>query len=212
MNKKDLLKSMTKRVLPAVLDNQQVTSDNLDYKDACIKLITYKVLRALYEISQEADNDDKLTWRDCINIMKSTPELLAAAEPVVLYTMEDFISKDGFNFGATGGYLIEENEPGEENGILKAVYLFSEEQGEFLYDFFFLNAEVVFYYRQLSAGKACSWKEYLAEIQEDKTLWDQIKAAVHDGFRRMDFKVGWLAEDLEEVQFLHQPLNKHREE
>lgn len=208
ISRNDILRSMMKRTLPAFLDNQQITSDNSEYRNACIKLIEYKVLRALYEISQEGvpKGEEKFSWDDCVKVMRASPELLNVAEPVVLYTMEDFIINIGFDYEATGGHLIEENEPGMVNGVLQAVKLFSEETGEYLYDFFFLNAEVMFYNQQLSAGKNYSWKEYLAEIQSDRSMWDKIIAAVHDAFRRMDFKVGWAADDLEETQFLHQPL------
>ena len=183
--------------------DQIVTTDNIGAKSVCADLIAYKVLRALYDICQEAESD--LTWDECANIMRATPKLLEAAVPIILYTMECFIVDDGFNFDATHvglSDLIDDDEPGEVDGVLHGVKLFSEDYGEFLIDFFFLNAETELYKLQLNTGRTFSWKEYLEEIQENKSMWDILQNAFYDGLKRLDFRVGWLSDELDEVQFL----------
>lgn len=206
INKETIILSMVKRTLTAFSANQLVTTDNIRAKQLCADLIAYKVLRALYDICKETEVE--FTWDDCAGVMKTTPQLLAATVPVVLYTMESFVGSGGFNFNAEEVRLvdlIEEDEPGEVNGILRAVKLFSEDYGEFLIEFFFLNAEVELYNNTLNAGKTYSWKEYLAEIQENKSMWDILQNAFYDGLKRLDFRVGWLSEELDEVRFLHGP-------
>lgn len=198
--------SMVKRTLPAFLGNQLVTSDNEGAKHICADLIAYKVLRALYSICMDTKAD--LTWEDCMGIMETTPELLGAVEPVILYTMEHFICGSGFNFNAEEtrlSDLVDKDEPGEMNGVLCAVKLFSEDYGEFLVDLFFLNAEVELYRLYLDAGKVFTWEEYLAEIQENRSMWDALQNAFYDGLKRLDFRIGWLSEELDEVQFLNEP-------
>lgn len=209
MNKKDLLTSMVIRTAYAFADNQIVKTDRPGEQKVCAEMITYKVLRAWYDICKEIN--ENITWEDCAGIMKTTKKLLDAAEPVILYTMEDFIKNIGFDFNAQPCSLldtIDENEPGEKDGILHAVRLFPEDYGETLIDLFFLNAEAVFYEQQRNAGKTFTWKEYLAELQENRPMWNALHNAFYDAIGRLDFKVGWTAEDLEEVQFLSEPFSE----
>lgn len=197
---------MVKRTLPAFLENRLVTTDNIQAKHLCADLIAYKVLRALYDICKSAQEDS--TWDDCVGIMRTTPQLLNAVAPVILYTMECFISGDGFNFNAEEvclSDLIDKDEPGDVNGELRAVKLFSEDYGEFLVELFFLNAEVELYKLHLGTGKTFSWEEYLAELQENRAMWDTLQNAFYDGLKRLDFVSGWLSEELDEVQFLKEP-------
>jgi len=67
--------------------------------------------------------------------VKTTKRLLDAAEPVILYTMENFIKNTSFDFNAQYFPLIDmidDNEPGEKDGILHAVRLFPDDYGETL--------------------------------------------------------------------------------
>ena len=206
MNEKDLLLSMAVRTSHAFAENQIVKSDRPGEQKVCAEMITYKVLRAMYEICKEAD--ETISWEDCVGIMKTTKKLLDATKPVILYTMEDFIENIGFDFDAQPISLVDtldDNEPGEKDGILHAVRLFPEDYGEALVDFFFLNAEAVFYEQQRNAGKTFTWKEYLLELEKNRPMWDALHNAFYNALDKLDFKVGWTAEDLEEVRFLRDP-------
>ena len=33
-------------------------------------------------------------------------------------------------------------------------------------------------------------------------MWDILQNAFYDGLKRLDFRVGWLSDELDEVQFL----------
>lgn len=164
------------------------------------------MLRALYDICKEVDPD--VSWEVCRSILQTTPRFLEAAVPVILYTMDDFIKNEGFDFTAKPISLmdiLDEDEPGDKDGVLRAVRLFSDDYGEGLVDLFLLNAEALFYNEQLKNGKIYTPEKYLAELEKNKPMWNILQNAFYDAVKRLDFRVGWLAEDLDEVQTLWGP-------
>ena len=77
--------------------------------------------------------------------------------------------------------------------------LFSPEEGHSHVENLLYHVELAQYRRQLSQGDACRWTEFLTELQQKGSLWDQVWTAFGNALTQLDFKPFWQSKKLVEL-------------
>lgn len=176
-----------------------MTLKNKDELDAYVCYLTYRVQRDLYELFQEDGQFCDMSWREFVWEIRHIKEIRDAAAMVARGTLKDFRSKRYFNFGVKDVKLFLDSDMDDQDGNnIYSARLFSAEEGRALVESILLTAEVVQYKRQLARGKAYSWENYLAELSQKSSLWEETLMAFRDALVKLDFRPRWNSEQLEE--------------
>ena len=168
--------------------------------DAYVCYLTYRVQRDLYEILKESGQLDGMSWREFVWGVRHTKWIRAAAVIVVQETLKDFRRQGRFNFGVKDVALsLDSDMDDPRGGNIYSSRLFPTEEGRALVESILLTAEVVQYKRQLANGKTYSWEDYMAELAQGPSLWNETLMAFRDALVNLDFKPLWKSERLEEL-------------
>ena len=155
---------------------------NKDELNAYVCYLTYRVQRDLYEILKESGQFDGVSWREFVWDVRHTKRIRTAAIIVAQETLKDFRNKGHFNFGVKDVKLLFDSDMDDRSGgNIYSSQLFPAEEGRAQVESILLTAEVVQYKRQLAEGKAYSWEDYLAELSQGTSLWDETLMAFRQG-------------------------------
>lgn len=176
-----------------------MTLENKNELDAYVCYLTYRVQRDLYELFQESGRLSDLTWQEFVWHVRHMKRVRDAAAMVARETLKDFRKKGHFNFDVKEVELFLDSDMDDRRGgNIYSARLFSAEEGRALVESILLTAEVVQYKRQIAEGKAYSWEDYLAELSQKSSLWEETLMAFRDALANLDFKPLWNSEQLEE--------------
>ncbi len=176
-----------------------MTLENKNELDAYVCYLTYRVQRDLYELFQESGRLSDLTWQEFVWHVRHMKRVRDAAAMVARETLKDFRKKGHFNFDVKEVELFLDSDMDDRRGgNIYSARLFSAEEGRALVESILLTAEVVQYKRQIAEGKAYSWEDYLAELSQKSSLWEETLMAFRDALVKLDFRPRWNSEQLEE--------------
>lgn len=157
--------------------------------DTYVCYLTYRLQRDLYDVCKEGGELDDIPWSQFVWIMRHVEELRDMAAMVARETLKEFRRNGHLNFEVEHVELLNENDKEDEKD--ERIYssrIFSAEEGRALVKSILLKAEMEQYKRQLEKGKAYSWEDFLAELVQDKSLWNEVLMAFRDALARIDFK------------------------
>lgn len=167
--------------------------------DAYVYYLTYRVQRDLYELLQVDGQFCDMSWREFVWYVRHMKRVRDAAAMVARETLKDFRKKGHFNFDVKEVELFLDSDMDDRRGgNIYSARLFSAEEGRALVESILLTAEVVQYKRQLARGKAYSWEDYLAELSQRSSLWNETLIVFRDALANLDFKPLWDSEQTKE--------------
>lgn len=167
--------------------------------DAYVYYLTYRVQRNLYELFQEDGQFCDMSWQEFVWDIRHIKQIRDTAAMVARETLKNFRKKGHFNFDVKKVELFLDSDMDDRSGDnIYSAQLFTVEEGRALVESILLTAEAVQYKRQLARGKAYSWEDYLAELSQKSSLWEETLMAFRDALVNMDFRPLWNAEQLEE--------------
>lgn len=182
--------------------NRCVMLEDLTEKDCYLGYLNYKNVKALYELLGETAPPD-VTWDECIKLVTGVRNVRDAAVRVLSQSITSFLKESCFNFQAITPSLLNDDEPGVEDGIIRSVQFFPQDVGRTVIDWFFLQAEIIQYTCLLYGGITTSWDEYTTELLRKGELWDTLRTAFQDALARIDFRAAW-ADEIEAGNFLNE--------
>lgn len=187
-------------ILDIVTSNRYMTIASQNEMNIYVTYMTYRVQQDLYQVCRESGLLCGLSWDGFILLMRGHKPAREAAMVVVCETLKEFFRCGHYNFDVTDvEFLRDSDAEGEENEILHCSSLFSPEEGSSLVEGILFCAEVSQFKQLLGQGKGCTWQEYLGELEQKGTMWEQVYTAFHDALARLDFKPVWKSERLEEL-------------
>ncbi|WP_251316811.1 hypothetical protein [Flintibacter muris] len=176
-----------------------MTLENKDELDAYVYYLTYRVQRDLYELLHEDGQFCDMSWQEFVWDIRQIKQIRNTAAMVVRETLKNFRKKGHFNFDVKEVELFLDSDMDDRRGgNIYSAQLFTVDEGRALVESILLTTEVVQYKRQLARGKAYSWEDYLAELSQKSSLWEETLMAFRDALANLDFKPLWNSEQLEE--------------
>lgn len=176
-----------------------MTLENKDELDAYVYYLTYRVQRDLYELLHEDGQFCDMSWQEFVWDIRQIKQIRDTAAMVVRETLKNFRKKGHFNFDVKEVELFLDSDMDDRRGgNIYSAQLFTVDEGRALVESILLTTEVVQYKRQLARGKAYSWEDYLAELSQKSSLWEETLMAFRDALANLDFKPFWNSEQLEE--------------
>ena len=153
--------------------------------------LSYRAQRDLYELREEFR---ALTWEQFLSIVRQNKQVREAAELVIRDAVEKIRIRGCFNFEAKDRPFFQDGDLADaqdENKIAACSKLYDADIGRCLILGILFKVEIAHYQRQLAQGKEYFWEEYLAELKQNSTMWDEVMLAFRDALLHLDFKTAW---------------------
>lgn len=187
--------------LSAILaSNRYFTVERRGEIDALSCYVSYRVQRDLYDLCRENGWFRNLPWAEFVLLMRANKSARNAAIVVIFDTLSCFFANEHYDFDAAGVSMIyggEGENPNDDR--ISCAQLFPSGEGRTFIESFLFLTEITHYKRQLSQGKDYSWQQYLNELEQDRTLWDEVLIGYRDALARLNFKPAWEARRLAEL-------------
>lgn len=168
--------------------------------DAFACYVSYRVQRDLYDLCRENGWFRNLPWAEFVLLMRANRPARNAAIAVIFETLKNFFTCERYNFDAAGVSMICGGEGENSNDDrISCAQLFPPDEGHTFIESVLFLTEITHYKRQLSQGKDYSWQQYLNELEQDRTLWDEVLIGYRDALARLNFKPAWEARRLAEL-------------
>lgn len=180
--------------------NRYLTVERRSEIDALSCYVSYRVQRDLYDLCRENGWFRDLPWAEFVLLMRANKPARNAAICVIFDTLSNFFVNERFNFDAASVSMIyggEGEDPNDDN--ISCAQLFSPDEGRAFIESFLFLTEITHYKRQLSQGKNYSWQQFLNQLEQDRTLWDEVLMGYRDALTRLNFKPAWETRRLEEL-------------
>jgi len=168
--------------------------DDPDEKAAYSFLLTYRVIKALFDLLKGS-----FDWAECIHVLKYSQMLRDASVAIIHNSIRSFVEDDRFDFEARNVILRDIAPGSERNGMMTAICLYPEEHGVSLVNAFLLRTQMAHFRHLQQSGRFQTWEDYLHALEQDQTLRIIMMNGFQDGLMRLDFKAGWLSKDIAAV-------------
>lgn len=179
-----------------------VTIGNQDELDIYARYMMYRVQQDFYDLVKEygelkeCAEFTNMSWDEFVLFVRKTKGARAAAVIVIRETLKGFFQRDNYNFNIE---QVEKTNFNVADEMIHFSALFAPEEGRGYVECLLFHAELSQYKRQLDKGTDCNWTDFLSELQQGGSLWDQVRAAFIDALTRLDFKPFWQSAELAEL-------------
>ena len=170
-------------------------------KTAYINFLTYQTLKAYYNFLNE-DGVCGFSWATFLDMVKHSKKQVDAVAAVVRHSVYNIHIIQALDFDCGEVKVCDDYEPGEDDGILQSLKIFSEEEGNVVIDRYYFLAEMIHFHYLCGLDASLTWEKYTKEIIAGKEVWEQLRRAFVNSMRKLDYRAVWLDDSIPEIKAL----------